>query len=111
MFKKNLFIQHVQKKLSEYDYSNQKIKYSHTIKNSDLDHYGHMNNAKYLMILSDALRFTKDELIEEVQVDYLNQGYLDDVISVYSKKENNEYYIVGKNLDKVIFVIKTKIKA
>ena len=42
---------------------------------------------------------------------FLNQGYLDDVISVYVKKENNEYYLVGKNNDKIIFVIKTKIKA
>ena len=85
--------------------------YDKKIMFSDLDHYGHMNNAKYLIILSDTLKLNKDELIVEVQVDYLNQGYLDDVISIFVKKENNEYYIVGKNQDKIIFVIKTKIKA
>ena len=52
----------------------------------------------------------KDELIEEIQVDYINQGYKEHELKVYLKKENNTYYLVGKDLDSIIFVIKAKIK-
>lgn len=77
---------------------------------SDLDHYGHMNNAKYLVVLMDSLNLSKDEIIEEIQVDYINQGYKDHILNIYLKKEDNQYYLVGKDLDNIIFVIKAKIK-
>jgi acyl-ACP thioesterase len=91
--------------LNEYSFI-----YDKKIMFSDLDHYGHMNNAKYLVILMDSLNLNKDDLIEEIQVDYINQGYKDHVLKVYLKKENNINYLVGKDLDNIIFVIKAKIK-
>jgi acyl-ACP thioesterase len=89
------------------DYS---FELTHRVSFTDLDHYGHMNNAKYLVILMDSLNLNKDDLIEEIQVDYINQGYKDHILKVYLKKENNINYLVGKDLDNIIFVIKAKIK-
>lgn len=83
----------------------------HQINFSDLDHYGHMNNAKYLVLMMDALNLNENEVIEEVQVDYLNQGYLGRNIHVYQKRENKYCFLVGKDEEKIIFSIKTKIKA
>ena len=90
------------------DYS---LELTHRISFTDLDHYGHMNNAKYFVIMMDALNLDENDVIEEVQIDYLNQGYLDKSIDVYKKKEEDYYYLVGKDEDKIIFAIKVKIKA
>lgn len=83
----------------------------HQIVFSDLDHYGHMNNAKYLIIMMDALNLKENENIEDLQVDYINQGYLGRVLDIYKKKENDYYYLIGKDEEKIIFAIKTKIRA
>ena len=77
---------------------------------SDLDHYGHMNNAKYLVVLMDSLNLNQDDIIEEIQVDYINQGYKNHELDIFLKKDNNIFYLVGKDLDRIIFVIKAKIK-
>ena len=97
-------------KINYGDLNDFNLVYEKHINFSDLDHYGHMNNAKYLVVLMDSLNLNKDELIEEIQVDYINQGYKDHELKVYLKKENNIYYLVGKDLDSIIFVIKAKIK-
>ena len=103
-------IQEKFEKINYGDLNDFNLVYEKKINFSDLDHYGHMNNAKYLVILMDSLNLNKDDLIEEIQVDYINQGYKDHVLKVYLKKENHTMYIVGKDLDNIIFVIKAKIK-
>ena len=92
--------------LDEYTFVfTQKIAYT------DLDHYNHMNNAKYLLMMMNALRLDENEYFDNIQVDYLNQGYLDHNIDVYKKKVDNVYYLLGKDEEKIIFVIKANIKA
>ena len=97
-------------KINYGDLNDFSLVYEKKINFSDLDHYGHMNNAKYLVILMDSLNLNKDDLIEEIQVDYINQGYKGHILKVYLKKENNINYLVGKDSDNIIFVIKAKIK-
>lgn len=83
----------------------------HQIVFSDLDHYGHMNNAKYFVLMMDALNLNENEVLNEIQVDYINQGYLNRIIDIYKKKIDNTYYLLGKDEDKIIFAIKANIKA
>jgi len=84
---------------------------THQIQYSDLDHYGHMNNAKYLVLMMNALALKENEEFVEVQVDYINQGYLGRKIDIYKKKVDNIYYLVGKDEDNVIFAIKASVSA
>jgi acyl-CoA thioesterase FadM len=60
-------------KINYGDLNDFNLVYEKKINFSDLDHYGHMNNAKYLVILVDSLNLNKDDLIEEIQVDYINK--------------------------------------
>ena len=101
-------------KLGKIDYGNPDdytFIYDHKIMYSDLDHYGHMNNAKYLVIMMNALNLDESQMIEDIQVDYINQGYFGKIISVYKKEVENEIYLLGKEEEKIIFAIKVKIKA
>lgn len=75
------------------------------IQKSDIDHYGHMNNAKYFILMENTLDIENKD-IYDVQIDYLNQGYLNDILKIYRKKIGNEYYLIGKNNDIIIFAIK-----
>ena len=80
---------------------------THQIQYSDLDHYGH----KYLVLMMNALALKENEEFVEVQVDYINQGYLGRKIDIYKKKVDNIYYLVGKDEDNVIFAIKASVSA
>ena len=82
-------------KLSEYDYSNQKIKYSHTITNSDLDHYGHTNNARYAVMLFDALPNNLEEQVHTMELNYIAEAKLNETIDLYYQKDNKLIKGVG----------------
>lgn len=83
--------------------------YEYKISYLDLDHYGHMNNAKYLNVMMNALNLSNVDNIYQLQIDYINQGYFNEVIDVYKKEEQDFTYLIGKNLDKIIFAIKIKL--
>ena len=48
-------------------------------------------------------------IIELLQIDYINQGYLGHTLSLFKYSDNNIKYLLGKDEDKVIFIIKLKI--
>ena len=56
----------------------------------------------------DALNLDENEVIEEVQIDYLNQGYLDKSIDVYKKKEEEFRELASVSSEKVKFGIMLK---
>ena len=64
-----------------------------------------MNNAKYFILMENTLDVENKD-IYDVQIDYLNQGYLNDILKIYRKNIGNEYYLIGKNNDIIIFAIK-----
>ncbi len=101
-----------EEKLNKIDYGeikNYKFIKSHIIEKSDLDHYGHMNNAKYLQLMINSMSVEKE--IIEVQIDYINQGFYNHKIDLYKKIENDNYFLLGMDEEKIIFVIKAKINA
>lgn len=82
-------------KLSEYDYSNQEVKYSHTIRNSDLDHYGHTNNARYAVMLFDALPNTLENSVHTLEINYIAEAKLGETIDLYYSTNNKLIKGVG----------------
>lgn len=65
------------------------------------DRNKHMNNAKYVEIIFNSSSF---DLIDSIQVDFIKQCYLNDVIKVYKYQvdENNEE-MIGISNDSVVF--------
>ena len=82
-------------KLSEYDYSNQEVKFSHTIRNSDLDHYGHTNNARYAVMLFDALPNSIEKNVHTLEINYIAEAKLNETIDIYYTEEEKLIKGVG----------------
>lgn len=75
--------------------------YQHIVRQSELDRNNHMNNAKYSDLVLNALNLQKNEIIEDMEINFLNEVKLSDAIDLYKIKKNNGYYIIGQknNLD------------
>ena len=73
--------------------------FDYTVRPSMLDHYHHMNNAKYAEVVLDALELTSDQLIEELQINNFNEVKCQEVIKVYKKIIDNYVHIYGYTLN------------
>lgn len=74
--------------------------------NNDLDHNGHMNNAKYLEMaynMSDLEEFGK---YKTMQIDFHHEIRLHDTVKVYLSRYNDALYFKGFLGDELSFVIK-----
>jgi medium-chain acyl-[acyl-carrier-protein] hydrolase len=83
----------------------------HQVRASDIDRYQHMNNAKYSEIVFDALNLSAQEVIKQVQINFINEVKLNETIEIYKTNIGNNYYIVGCVKEKVSFraFVKTNI--
>ncbi len=71
---------------------------------TDLDHNGHMNNAKYADIIYNGL--FDDRSVKNLHISFLHEALLNDNIHVsYYKNDSNTNYYIGKIDDKVCFEI------
>ena len=79
--------------------------YTFKVTLSDLDHYNHMNNSKYGIIIYNVL---KGKNFKDLEIRYINQSILDDEISIYCEEKEEIMFIVGynKKTDKTIFKAK-----
>ncbi len=75
------------------DLANPTLIGSHQVKYSDLDMIGHVNNVKYIEWLTDCLD-TKQEDIGTIDINYLQESFLDDVIEIC--QDGNAYKICKK---------------
>lgn len=77
---------------------------------SKLDHNKHMNNTTILDYYLDLVKPIKTDNITSFQVEYASQCYEDDLMSLYKRKEGNNYLIYGYKEDilKFYFVINLK---
>jgi len=86
--------------------------YSKIVRATDIDLNNHTNNMKYNLIALDA--FTVDELnsfeIKEYEIHFVNESYEGDEIKVFKKKLKNNYYVLGKVDEKIVFRTYFKIK-
>ncbi|MCH5179604.1 MAG: hypothetical protein J1F32_00080 [Erysipelotrichales bacterium] len=83
---------------------------THIVQVSDLDHNGHMNNAKYAELLINVLNLKKEEEIISVEFDYLEQLFLHDKIVLCLKRDEKEAILIGEKDHKACFVSRCKWK-
>ena len=93
-------------KLEEYNHV-----LSHTVRFTDLDHYKHFNNTKYFNLFYDAHPLSENEQIKEIQIDYIEQCFLNEQVDVYQKVVDNEIYLFGKVNEKIVFNIKVTLSS
>lgn len=76
----------------------------------DVDHNGHTNNAKYATMALNTLCLSKDEVIKEFEINFINESYLKDEIDLYYIKEDKTYIVKGVSKNKTIFLCKLTIE-
>ena len=88
-----------QDKIEKIDIEEVKCKeviHSHLITNSDLDHYGHTNNARYAVMIFDALENKKDKLVKSLIINYLAEAHLGETVEVYLDKNGDNVIGYGR---------------
>ena len=92
------------------------LAYKKRIMNSDIDVNNHLNNVRYAEIIFNAIphKTLQENDICEMQIDFMKECLLDDVIDIYIKQEENTIFVHGKNDGRVKFrsqiVLKEKIR-
>lgn len=65
---------------------------SYTVKTSDIDYYGHVNNAKYIAWITDL--YTPEQILshplEEVLVNFMHETRFGDVLEIYADQQENK---------------------
>lgn len=69
-----------------------------------LDHNGHMNNTHYLDLFDDIFR--PEKIVKEVQIEYLKQSFIDDVLSLYTYKNEDGNFLYGYKENELRFYLK-----
>jgi acyl-ACP thioesterase len=72
------------------------LKRSHRVVISEIDNYGHVNNARYVewaLNLFDK-QFLEDRMIKEFQINFISEATINQEIDLYLKRENEHQYIV-----------------
>ena len=83
---------------------------THTVKTSDIDYYGHVNNAKYISWLTDLYspEQLKNNPLEEITVNFLLETRFGEEIDIYADKEQNQskvcYKMIRRGDDKIILM-------
>lgn len=83
----------------EMDYS-----YKYHIYRMDLDHNGHVNNAKYCNMAYNAINFN-NRMIKSFQIDHIKEAIIGDEIDIYIKDFGDEIIVEGFN-DELVFIVK-----
>ena len=66
----------------------------------------HLDGSVDIDIAKKFTNKTKNELINEIQVDYINQCFMGDKLDVYVKEIENTYFLIGKVEMTPIFSLK-----
>ena len=77
---------------------------SHIVRNSDLDHSGHMNNAKYGDLILDIFAPTAN--IKSFVINFNHEALKGEEIRTYyymDERENGTYYFEGVNEDRKFY--------
>lgn len=69
------------------------LAFEHTVRRSDLDHNGHMNNARYGELLLDAV--PTDRIIRAFQIDFLHEAMRGETIAVHALQNENALSVCG----------------
>ena len=76
----------------------------------DIDHNGHINNVNYVRYALNMLKLQEGRYISNLEINYIYELKENEPLTIYMKKQDNEYYFKGVSGDKVIFLLKINIK-
>ena len=99
---------HDAKKVSDFDITNCSL-YQYKIEYNDLDHNGHVNNARYAYMLANAIKLKENELIKSFSINYVHESHLDDIINIYYLKDNKLYLVKGICDNQIIFIAELEL--
>ena len=85
-------------KIPLIDYESMDVKYSYKFQNNDLDHYKHVNNVKYVELLFNMLDEELNKKISTLEINYLNESRLGDLMNVYYEINAQKIIGLGYNL-------------
>ncbi|MFI3329211.1 MAG: thioesterase [bacterium] len=88
-----------------YDLDKFKLVDTYQVTDKDLDRNNHVNNASYAFMIE---KIINTENIKEFQIDYLNEILNNQKIDLFTYKENETLFILGKFKDKICFVSEIK---
>lgn len=81
--------------------NNLNLQFSHNVQISDLDHNKHMNNTNYANLVLNAV---ENKTYTHFEINFKNECVLNDQLDIYSTKQEDEEFVVGKVEDKISFV-------
>lgn len=91
-------------KIEDFDITNLDF-YQDKTSFCDLDHNGHVNNAKYAKYVLNTIKLDKNEKIKSFQLDHIKELSPDIVIKNYYKRENKNIYVKGITEDNIVSYI------
>lgn len=77
--------------------------YEKTVRRSDLDKNGHVNNTNYVVIAEDAL--APEQRVSAMEIVYHKELKLGDKVSVFVKTQNNRVFVVGRRTEETCFTV------
>lgn len=88
-----------------YDFAENDLVFTKTIRLSELDYNVHGNNIAYIKMAQDCFTFQEYSNldIKVLEMYYTNQCFEGDQVNMYKKLVDNKYIIEGKTADKPIF--------
>ncbi len=89
---------------------------TYTVKSSDIDYYGHVNNAKYISWITDL--YTPDQLkefpLDEIMVNFLQETRFGEQIEIFADRVENHgkvrYKMQRKSDEKIILLVEADWK-
>ncbi len=90
--------------LEKIKYTELKLQAQREVRKTDLDANGHVYNAVYADMASDALPksiYEKD--IRNFRINYIAEAVLGDILDLYAQENENSYIIIAFNKDKICF--------
>ena len=69
--------------------------YQHIVRESDLDHYHHTNNAKYAEMVLNALCLPENKWIKKYAITHVNEAPVGSTIDIYKKEVDNQILLTG----------------
>lgn len=78
------------------DFSDLSPVFSHQVRFTDLDHNHHMNNTKYAGLILDACCPEADQVLTDLEINYLLECQLGDVIDIYRHETQSYTAVCGR---------------
>ncbi|MGI6734677.1 MAG: Acyl-ACP thioesterase [Tenericutes bacterium ADurb.Bin239] len=80
------------------------------VRPSDIDENGHLNNSKYGNIIFDYLDLKKEQKIKSITINYANEAFEGEVITISREIESSKIIIAGHKGDTIVFNSEVIIK-